>query len=273
MARRRRGPTAAFSLFSFQDIITSVTGIVLLVTLLLSLELVNRVPGEPAAAVSPAATNTELAELQQEAKRLQAELAAGQEELTAFAESTPAEVQRRRTAVEAEARALETEVRDLGQQQTALAGERTTLERASAASAEQQQTLEQTAAERQQAADELAGLKSRNAVLFNPDQAPGRTVWLVDVAADSVGIRRFQAGAERTEFRGRWLNSAASQALAQMRSWRPGSDQPVLLVRPSGIKSFEEIAAALRGRGFDLGFDVLEEEQSVDLAVPTEPAP
>ena len=109
--------------------------------------------------------------------------------------------------------------------------------------------------------------------MFNPDQAAGRTVWLVDVSADVVGIRRFQAGAERSEFRGRLLSSAGSQALAHMRSWRPRADQPVLLVRPSGITAFDEISAELRSRGFELGYDVLEEDQEVELAVPTESAP
>ena len=43
MARRRVVASTAFSLFSFQDIITSVTGIMVLVTLMLALELITRV--------------------------------------------------------------------------------------------------------------------------------------------------------------------------------------------------------------------------------------
>jgi len=272
MARRRSG-AAAFSLFSFQDIITSVTGVVLLVTLLLSLELINRVPGAPAAAARPEPAQTELAELQSQVQRLHTELQAGQQELAAFAGTTPAEVRRQQTAVEAEARALEQEALELTQQQASLAGERLAVDQAAAASADRQQALEQTAAERQQAARELAELEDRSAVRFNPAQAAGRSVWLVDIAADVVGIRRFQAGAERTEFRGGLLSSAGSQALAHMRSWRASVDQPVLLVRPSGITAFDEISKELRGRGFDLGFDTLEEDQEVELAVPRESAP
>lgn len=42
---RRRASLQAFSLFSFQDIITSVTGIIVLILLVLSLELIDRVYG------------------------------------------------------------------------------------------------------------------------------------------------------------------------------------------------------------------------------------
>ena len=49
MSRRRRNhTTAAFSLFAFQDIITSVTGVMIMITLLLAVELVNRVEQSPA---------------------------------------------------------------------------------------------------------------------------------------------------------------------------------------------------------------------------------
>ena len=47
MGRRRRKATAAFSLFAFQDIITSVTGIVILITLLLAIELMDRTQQSP----------------------------------------------------------------------------------------------------------------------------------------------------------------------------------------------------------------------------------
>lgn len=47
MARRRRKGNEAFSLFAFQDIITAVTGIVVLITLLLAVELMERVEATP----------------------------------------------------------------------------------------------------------------------------------------------------------------------------------------------------------------------------------
>ena len=47
MSRRRSARQSAFSLFSFQDIITSVTGIMVLITLLLAVELINRTEASP----------------------------------------------------------------------------------------------------------------------------------------------------------------------------------------------------------------------------------
>lgn len=46
---KRRHPPSAFSLFAFQDIITAVTGIMLLICLILALELINRVEAAPPA--------------------------------------------------------------------------------------------------------------------------------------------------------------------------------------------------------------------------------
>ena len=54
MSRRRRR-SAPFSLFAFQDIITSVTGIMLVITMLLALELLERTdvaPPQATAAIS-----------------------------------------------------------------------------------------------------------------------------------------------------------------------------------------------------------------------------
>ena len=45
MRRRRR--ESGFSLFAFQDIITSVTGIMILVTLVLAIELIERTESSP----------------------------------------------------------------------------------------------------------------------------------------------------------------------------------------------------------------------------------
>ena len=47
MSRRRRKSATTFSLFAFQDIITAVTGIVVLITLFLAIELMERSEGTP----------------------------------------------------------------------------------------------------------------------------------------------------------------------------------------------------------------------------------
>ena len=53
--RGRRHRNQPFSLFSFQDIITSVTGIVILLTLVLTLDLITRRQSSPAAQSGPSA--------------------------------------------------------------------------------------------------------------------------------------------------------------------------------------------------------------------------
>ena len=47
MSRKRRKSATTFSLFAFQDIITAVTGIVVLITLFLAIELMERSEGTP----------------------------------------------------------------------------------------------------------------------------------------------------------------------------------------------------------------------------------
>src|SRR5262245_5426312 len=73
MSRRGRGGTP-ISLFSFQDIITSVTGIMILVTLILALDVIRRRQGAPD--TQTAALTLELQQAASQAQQVQTTLAA-----------------------------------------------------------------------------------------------------------------------------------------------------------------------------------------------------
>jgi len=77
--RSRQKKTSPFSLFAFQDIITSVTGIMILITMTLALDLVQKATSSPRTVTPAIAEQVEVAvaESKQEISRLEQVLSAG----------------------------------------------------------------------------------------------------------------------------------------------------------------------------------------------------
>ena len=78
MSRKRKG--APFSLFAFQDAITSVCGVVVLITLMLALELTRRVADDTPEQNDPVAAQV---------KELRAKIAAEREDIEALESAAP----------------------------------------------------------------------------------------------------------------------------------------------------------------------------------------
>src|SRR5687767_1677296 len=105
MSRRGRGGTP-ISLFSFQDIITSVTGIMILITLILALEVIQNTEKSPQnrtqeltaelqqAAQQAASVQTTVAATQAEIEKLRANLTSSETELLATVKVDSAQVSR-----------------------------------------------------------------------------------------------------------------------------------------------------------------------------------
>ncbi len=256
---RRRPHENPITLFSFQDIVTSVTGILILMTLLLTVALVTREFASPARATAAIAetashvlqdTQAEIAALRQ---RYQAESAA----LSQLADIAPAQVQR-------EVFDLRQELNSLGLQVGAL---RESREHAEASRREWndrargfeelesrlqslQQEIERLAAERQR-------LMEEDRLIFNPQPSISKTAWLVDLGPAEVIVARVGVREKPQAF----PNVAALLRWARTRG--PQNDYFVLLVRPGGISAYETVFVALRDAGYDLGVDLIAESQTV----------
>lgn len=270
-----RNKPAKISLFSFQDIITTITGVMILVTLLTALQLVH--PAGEASQAAPLETSVETpADLKLRLARLQAANDVLSQQLDAL----------RTRARQAAAASPET-VRQLEQQREELLARAQTLRQWHAQQAPQaQRDIVRTAAEQARLEQDLAALEAelakalrdlRRAAVgqhrlyrFRPSGA--KTWWIVDVGPKAWRLWEIDRQGRPTGRRHEFAQPRSAARLDAMQAWLAGranaQEAFFLLARPSAVKDFDRLRAALRERGCSLGCDLLGEAQTFDLAEP-----
>lgn len=278
----RRKPAVAFSLFSFQDIITSVSAILILVMLLLTIELVTR--RRQQGATDPAESRRQIAASAEKLQALAAELrdefatrrtqrpgrsleAARQERERVMAELESVkrrlgETRRMREAAHAHVAAIEADAR-------ARVGEIAAIEGLEKQLAEDRREVEQLdeanriERERQEKRrhEIVDAPRSGTELVFNPPVESDRRAWLVEVSGDGIVV--VLLGGDRTERLGgetgpgsryaRWLSELTEDG-----------DYCLLLVRPSVADETEQgVEQALTDAGVRFGIDLIGEDQVV----------
>ncbi|MCE9629118.1 MAG: hypothetical protein K8S94_00155 [Planctomycetia bacterium] len=278
----RRKPAAAFSLFSFQDIITSVTAILILVMILLTIELVTRQRHQ--ATNSPDATRRHIdatvTRLESIASRLRNEVAARRAQQTPHtlqeardvlaatqanltdARLRLAETQRTRNAVarllataeeEAATHAADAErLAKLQRQSDEDCEECDRLESANRTEQERQENRKREIAEKPRSGTEL---------VFNPPADSDRKAWLVELSGDGATV--VLLGGNRTQRLGADTD-AGSATEGWIAGLKPEGDYCLLLVRPSAAKGLgRDIEQRLNDAGIRFGIDLIGEDQAV----------
>lgn len=288
----RRKPAAAFSLFSFQDIVTSVTAILILVMLLLSIELVSR--RRQQAASDPNTTRRQMAAT---AKQLETLAVRMREEVAARRERRPSRsmeaAQRELARVRAECDATQRRLEEIRQTQAAVAVLREqseALASAHAADADRLAQLMRQVEEDRLQADrgeeanreerERQTVRRREVVdrprsgtelVYNPQAGSKHRAWLVELSA--AGITAVLLGGDRTERLGLTV-SDGSAARHWIDELNPDLDYCLLLIRPSCSASLdEEVSTQLRDKGIRHGIDLIGEDQTVRDGTKSAPPP
>ena len=271
MSRRRRA--SPFSLFAFQDIITATTGIVILLTLLLTLELLMRGSASAQLVSAQLVRQAEeaLAALAEQADQLRQRVAAGQENVSELVAADAQDIDRKIRDLQNQIALAQREVQSL----TETATDRRKLEEDVLAQKfdrqEDQQRAAQLAEEIRRIEAEIARMQRDNTLYFNPSPESGLLPWLVEVAGGQVDAAR--AGqhqqAEHT-FQG---SDAAEQFISFARTRSSTGEYFVLLVRPSGAAELDVIREKLDDEGFRYGIDLIGEQQVVIGAAPVGAAP
>ncbi len=267
MSRRGRGGTP-ISLFSFQDIITSVTGIMILITLILALEVIQKRDGSP-----DNRTRQITAELQaavQQAVTIQATVAATQAEINKTRVDLSASETNLLATVKVDQQQVSRKLQDLADLNKLLAVELAASNRQVQAAADASQAIEQEKISRasdavtletinktvQEKLTELKKLREANRVIFNLTQSGPKTPWLVELGADKIL-------AAETGKRGPAQNFATPAAFVTWaRKRNRASEYFVLLVKPATIAQFEVVRLALEKANFEVGFDLLKADQT-----------
>jgi hypothetical protein len=286
MSRRARGGGPSISLFSFQDIITSVTAILILLVLILTLELVSRVRSRNVAGEDRAVARqltAAVASLRERAAELAAMLAAGRRAAIHVARFSEKETTGRTAAASAAATDLEFELELLDARQRAAESEQRTVERelveaegdpvavkarhaaAMDERAAEIETSNQAEADRQAEARKEIGPEQVPARLaFSPDPDSDRVPALVDVSARGLAILSAD-GAAITEIGWGLLGPGP-----RFGKWLDGLDAAreyvVLILRPSGLAHYEAVREAVVSRDVDIGVELVGEQMRVVFA-------
>ena len=254
MSRRgRSGP--AISLFAFQDIITSVTGIILLITMMMAVELVQnmqRAASAPQEQKSSAVERTlrgTLEENAQEIVRLERLL----EETTTI--RFDADALRRRLAN------LSAATAELEKQTTRIEVTQKDIEQRKAELAEQSKDLtpeaiEKLAEEQREMAQQIEAMRQSNRVIFNRPEGAARIPWLLELNAD--GILAAEMGASRPP----QSFADAAGLLTWVGTQNAGAIYFVILVKPDSILTFDSLRQELQERQFEVGYDLLGADQT-----------
>lgn len=269
------------SFFAFQDIITSVSGILILITLILSTDLDQSQEGQAADAdpelhrkimetlVHQRTTDLEIDDLQRILS--EAETAPSIEKLTADITQLQSELERERRGKDAVSTQLtdKASANDAVDRRLGLTKLKVKLEstRQETASVEREfQKVRTQAAELEEklraAEAKLQRLRMREGKLWMiPDQESTRKrPILVTVDGNGVRMQQFGRPEELREFPSK---SAEDDFEAYLNGIQTKDAYIVFLIRPSGILAFEDLVESARKRGFDVGFDALEENREV----------
>ncbi len=259
MSTRRRSTQAAFSLFSFQDIITAITGIMILITLILAVELITRTESAP-----PVQTAQQIEITEMSVEELQVEITSYRKKLESMNDSyedlpslDSSELEQMAKGLQVSVQRLQSDTRVLKQKQTS----KQKLLKSSEQQGHQELTvkkkeiaeIEQQITELEQ---QLAELDKSNRVFFQSG-AQGKKMWLIEVTAAGFMAAEVGVNAPPTSFAtvGALANWLASQDITATAIY--------LTVKPSGVKNYELCKEEIKKTRIDVGFQVVGEQQQV----------
>jgi len=275
---RGRHSHSPFSLFSFQDIVTSVTAILILIMLLLTLEMITRRRQE--AVTDPAVTQSHLrkviASLEVIVERLRQDLAEARR--SQIDQWTREKLETEATRSEAElatvtARLRETErtrgkvanLRKVAEESLAeLDSQRSLLAALSAqCEADQNEADRLERVNRQERDRQDRQFSSGTQLVFNIPKDANRRSWLVELSRDGAVV--FLVDGDKKEFLG-----TATRDDGDCGNWinrlNPEGDQCLLLLRPSVDLTFvNEFERALERRGIGYGRDIIGEKETIRI--------
>jgi hypothetical protein len=272
MGRRSNGGPP-ISLFSFQDIITSVTAIIILMTLLLALELLSRKFGSAAEVTAAsgdrnAELKRQIVELQERRDRLANELRESTQLVETAAENSTEQLRDDIEATKQQVNRLERELElQAAELQDARIDDKRAKRERDAIDSKELAELRRRIASNEH---KLAELRSSNALIFRPAADSGKRTWLVDILADRIAVEPLGDPGARVVFDQSSL-FRMGKFTGWLRSLRGEKEYFLLLLRPSGIEQFRAIRSQFDMQQFDIGFDLIGEQQRISQAAEAAP--
>lgn len=257
---KRRRARKPFSLFAFQDLVTGLSGVMILLVLTMSLDVAaeRKAEGDRGAALEGASADA--AVLEGDIRRLRKEL----EALKETAESVRVAAREKASAEENEAarEAREEAERAAGALRSRVEALEQRLELARKAEEESRSVLVEMETARKELESELEALRKRPGITLIPER--GNLKLPIYVVCGEAGFsvhRPLDADVPEGETAG------DEEGLVEvLEAMDRRTHSVVLLVRPSGVQRMQGAAQLARDLGFAVGRDPLEEDMVVDFA-------
>lgn len=260
MARKHAAPSVSF--FAFQDIITSVVGIFVLITLIMVLELADRTVAGSGKGNQVEDTLSETIKLLDEQVQSSKELVAKLQK-SAAASTTVASVDSKSRREE-----LEKELKQLEERRKKFESKQTATSQANTRSEGTLRQLEEQSVETDKKMDELKMLLAKlnqidtaietfidNSNVFRHSNISGRAITVTELRRNEIDVTKLSS-MQRTTFSEpgafeKWKQWVNSQNL--------NSTHFLILVRPGGSTLFNKSQGFLKGLGASFGFDVTDD--------------
>ena len=261
--RKRGHRSSVLSLFAFQDIITSVTGIMILVTLVLALELLYRKENAPPRKTAEILVKLESAIVKSQARieELRGRARDNETRIGRYAGIDIANVHDDLENLKNLNGVLTDEVSELANEAVAASGRVEDARNVMSAHSDDRETIKNVLAEGEQVEQQIEDLKRSGRVIFAPSQDSHKTPWLVEITGDKITVARYGEHARSKEY------GSSTDFMRFIHAREPTSDYFVLFVKPDGIKVFQEVRQLLesppdKSRRFDVVVYVLTLEQT-----------
>ncbi|MFY8073385.1 MAG: hypothetical protein ACOVNQ_16955 [Pirellula sp.] len=265
--RKAQGPSVSF--FAFQDIITSVVGIFVLITLIMLVDLVTRKASASSAkkfvedTYSSAIADLELQlqELQSQSSKLDA-MSAKVGNVQVFnkeevAKDLKASIQSLNQQIERTEKRNQEVERVIDAQNKVLSDLQVEVHKKSPDREELAKLLKQL----EKLDSKVGDLDLEELLIFRNQSLEWRPVMVVEISSNELSI--LDLGSEqRTTYKGL---SLAKDFESFLRANRSGKYHYFLLIRPGGAKTFSEIRPILDTNNASYGYDVLEQNRSLKL--------
>ena len=264
--KRNRSNQTPLSLFSFQDIITSVTGVVMLLTLLLALELTTRTVASTSSTASYAVAEKvreSIAAAEQQLAERRAKLAALNSQEADIGEFTQRSADAEVSAVLEEISILQEKIAALRKQIEGVGDSASAKQNEFANRTADVEQLERLKEKKLAVEEELTELKNSQRVFYTDADQSGRQVVLVELFADDILVAEAGQDQPPHRFSGEnrkrsFLDWATDHSSSRIRF--------VLIVHPGTTELFQDLRGDLRDKGYSTGFDLLPSEKvAIDI--------
>lgn len=264
MARRHKSDSAPITLFSFQDIITTLSGIMIFLTLLLAIEIASRREAVSQTPAKPIKNiESTLTELRKRVTTLRDE---SERKAKQVAQSTDP-----RQAI---ARADETirakkKLHDLVRDQDELRKESERQEQILLKMREQAKTSASEQSELETKANQLNSALAKAAqdrgIAFIPEAGSAKTPLIVECSGNTIRTGFITRDQTPITFPATEVGRKSFMEYAESRS--SSEEYFLFLLKPSSRDDGIVMAEALRKKGFDVGYDALEEDRTVGYKI------